>query len=226
MEKEATFMDKVKNGVGKFFKGVKNFVVKTGRKNSSNYYGRIENIGDFIVYEDHALISAVGMDDVTFTNANVISYSFVGLGKIMMNKATVQYKIVLDDNVVFPELVRQKNDVKNLTATIKVEKECSHLIGRGDIEYGKANRGLYAFENCDIYGYDDCFVIAVNLERRNGDKVEKYQESVLYPFSDIDCIGEEKNGLTIVRFNDGKSLRFAPIGEKAIQLIKELKERK
>ena len=41
-----------------------------------------------------------------------------------------------------------------------------------------------------------------------------------------DMIGEEKNGLTIVRFNDGKSLRFAPIGEKAIQLIKELKERK
>ena len=223
---EQGFVDKVKNGFVKFFKGVKNFVVKTGRKNSTNYYGRIENIGDFIVYNDHALISAVGMDDVTFTNENVISYSFAGLGKILMNKATVQYKIVLDDNVVFPELVAQKNDVKNLTATIKVEKDRSHLIGHGDMEYGKGNRGLSPLEACDVYGYEDCFVIALNLERRNGDKVEKYQESVLYPFADIAYIGEEKNGSCIVKFNDDKSLRFTPAGDKAAELIKKLKEGK
>ncbi len=222
---EQGFMDKVKNGFAKFFKGVKNFIVKTGRKNGTNYYGRIENIGDFIVYADHALISAVGMDDITFTNENVISYSFVGLGPILMKKATVQYKIMLDDNVVFPELVAQKNDVKNLTAFIKLEKERSHFVGHGDMGYGKGSHGLSPIEACDVYGYEDCFVIAFNLEKRNGDKIEKYQESVLYPFADIAYI-EENKGAYVVKFKDDKSLHFTPADEKATELIKQLKESK
>ena len=55
------FVDKAKNALGKFFKGVKSFFVKTGRVNSSNCYGVINHIGDLLVYDDHALISAVGM---------------------------------------------------------------------------------------------------------------------------------------------------------------------
>ena len=221
--KEEGFFDKVKKGFMKSVNGVKSFFVKTGRKNGSHYYGCIDGIGDFIVYDDHALISALGMDDVTFTKENVISYSFEGLGKIMMSKATVQYKIVLDDNVVFPELVRQKNDVKNLKAIIKLEKERSHLLGRGKIEYGPITRGLIPIESCDVYGYQDCFVIAVNLERMSGDKVQKYQEAVLYPFSDIKEM-IEKSGGYVVNFNDGKSLHLTAIGERSSATLKEIKE--
>ncbi len=216
------FMDKVKKALGKTFKGIKNFFVKTGRTNSANCYGVIENIGDFLVYDDHALISALGMDDVVFTAKNVVSYTFVGLGRIRRNKATVSYKIVLDDEVVFPEAVRQKNDVKNLTATIKVEKDRSHFLGKGDVEYGKGDR-VAPVEACDVYGYDDCFVIVVKLERRNGDKIEKYEESLLYPFGHISSIAEQRDKSFAVKFNDGKSLRFTTAGEKAYDIVRGLK---
>ena len=155
------FLDKVKNGTVKFFKGIKNFFVKTGRVNGTHCYGCIENIGDFLVYDDHALISALGMDDIVFTKENVLSYSFAGLGRIRKKKATVTYTIMLDDNVVFPDKVRQRNDVKNLNATIFIEKDCAQLLGRGLMEYGND-----IYEKCDVYKYPKCIVIVLNLKRK------------------------------------------------------------
>ncbi len=225
-QNEEKFIDKAKKGLVKFFNGVKSFIVKTGRKNSTNYYGRIENIGDFIVYDDHALISAVGMDDVVFTNNNVISYSFEGLGPIIMKKATVKYKIVLDDTVVFPEMVRQKNDVKNLNASILVEKERSYFLGQGQMEYGQGNRGLTPLENCDVYGYQNCFVIVLKLEKRVGDKVERYQESILYPFTDISAFEEKKGKLLTFNFKGEKIMQFTPKNEEAYEFVKKIVENK
>lgn len=222
-EKKEGFFDKVKNALIKFFKGVKNFFVKTGRVNGTHCYGVIEGIGDFLVYDDHALISAVGMDDVVFKKENVLSYGFDGLGRIRRNKATVKYSITLDDNVVFPEKVREKNDVKNLTATIFVEKDRAHFFGRGQVEYGQGNRGLSPFEECDVYLYSDCFVVAVKLERRNGDKVEKFQESVLYPFSNMTSFGEGAAKSFTARFKDGKSLSFTVVGDANYEIAKNIK---
>lgn len=218
------FMDKAKNGLVKFFKGVKNFFVKTGRVNSSNCYGCIDKIGDFLVYDDHALISAVGMDDIVFKRENVVNYSFAGLGKIRSKKATVSYKITLDDNVIFPEKVREKNDVKNITATIFVAKEVSHFLGSGDIEYGEGTRGLIPFEDCDVYGYNDCFVMAVKLKKMVGDKVENYQESLLYPYSNITYIKEENKRFT-VQFDGEKHMSFTPKNEEAYKFIQEIKDK-
>lgn len=225
-QNEEKFIDKAKKGFIKFFNGVKSFIVKTGRKNSTNYYGRIENIGDFIVYDDHALISAVGMDDVVFTNKNVLSYSFEGLGPIIMKKATVKYKIVLDDNVVFPELVRQKNDVKNLNASILAEKEKAHFLGNGQIEYGQGKSGLMPLETCDVYGYNDCFVIVLKLKKMVGDKVENYQESVLYPFADISAFEEKKGKLLDFNFKGERIMQFTPKNEEAYEFAKKIVETK
>ena len=218
-ENEEKFLDKVKKGFGKVFKGIKNFFVKTSIRNGSHYYGQINGIGELAVYDDHALIFALGMDDVVFTNENVVGYSFKGLGPIKAKKATVEYAITLDDNVVFPELVRQKNDVKNLTATIMIEKERSHLLGRGLIE-----DDLGRTQECDIYGYPKSIVIVLNLEKVNGDKVEKYQESVLYPSSHITGIAQGNGKSFAVEFNDGKKLQFTASKEEAYAIIKEMKE--
>lgn len=216
------FFERVKSGLVKFLSGVKNFFVKTGRVNGTHCYGCVEGIGDFLVYDDHALISAVGMDDVTFKNENVISYCFDGLGRIRRNKATVKYTITLDDTVIFSEKVREKNDVKNLTVTIFVEKDRAHFWGQGQVEYGQGTRGLHPLEECDIYGYQDCFVVAVKLERRNGDKVEKYQESVLYPFANIESIGEGAAKVFTVRFKDGKNLSFTAVNEAVYEKVKNI----
>ena len=220
---EEGFMDKVKNGFMKFIKGVKNFFKKTAIRNGKNYYGMINGIGELAVYDDHALIFAVGMDDIVFTKENVIGYGFRGLGPIRGKKATIEYAIVLDDNVMFPELVRQKNDVNNVIATIMIDKERSHLLGHGDVEYGSGNR-LSPLEKCDVYEYPDCFVIVLNLERRNGDKVEKYQESLLYPFSEVAYINKG-GSRTDVRFKDGKSLYFDAVSAKMDEIVKKIKEK-
>jgi hypothetical protein len=217
------FMTKVKNGLMKFIKGIKNFVVKTGRVNGTHCYGIIDNIGDLIVYDDHALISAVGMDDIVFTKENVLSYSFEGLGKIRRNKATLKYKIVLDDNVVFPEKVREKNDVKNLIALVNAEKDRSHYLGKGSIEYGKASRGLSPVVECDVYGFGDCLVVVVLLEKRVGEKVEKYQESLLYPLSKLSSIVEGKNKSFAIKFDDDKLLQVTPAGDSAYETLKNIK---
>lgn len=209
---EESFLTKVKNGFGKFFKGVKNFFVKTGRVNSSNCYGAIDGIGDLLVYEDHALISAVGMDDVTFTKENVIGYSFEGLGQIRKKKATVKYKIVLDDKVVFPEKVREKNDVKNLSAIINIDKERSHLVGHDPID------------DCDVYRYEKCFVIVFNLKRTVGEKVEKYQESALRPYAEILEIKEQKDRSFAVKFEGGKILFVVPVRPEDREFFEELKQ--
>lgn len=217
---EEGFMDKAKNGFMKFGKGVESFVVKTAIRNGQNHYGMVNGIGDFAVYDDHALIFALGMDDIVFTKENVITYSFRGLGRIRENKATVEYAIVLDDNVVFPELVRQKHDVNNVIATIMIDKDRSHLLGRGDIEYGGG------IEACDVYEYPDCFVIVLRLERRRGDAVEKYQESLLYPFSEVAYINEGGSRID-VRFKDGKSLHFDAYSTKTSvisDIVKKIKE--
>jgi hypothetical protein len=225
-EKKESFFEKVKNALIKFFKGVKNFFIKTGRVNGSHCYGIIQGIGDFLVYDDHALISAVGMDDVTFTKENVVSYYFDGLGNIRRNKATVKYKITLDDNVVFPEKVREKNDVKNITAVINVEKDSTHLWGRGTAEYGKSANKLSPIEECDVYGYGDCFVIVLKLERRNGDKIEKYQESMLYPFSDIKALYDGSTTPSgkpvVVEFKDGKTMSFTVRNETVYATVKSI----
>ncbi len=225
MEK-GNFIDKVKNGAIKFFKGVKNFIVKTGRVNGSNCYGIIDGIGDFLVYEDHALISAVGMDDVIIKKENVLEASFEGLGKIRRNKATVKYKLVLDDNVVFPEKVREKNDVKNLTAVIYMDKQRNNFLASGQMEHGEGQRGLTPVVDCDVYKYDDCLVIIFKLERRVGEKVERYQESALYPFKSIAEI-EEKSGKKFeVKFDDKKLLFFTTTTESAYNAALELKANK
>lgn len=210
------FMDKVKKVLVKIGSGIKSFVVKTGRANSTNHYGVIENIGDLLVYEDHALISALGMDDVVFTHENVVSYAFDGLGRIRRNKATVQYKIVLDDKVVFPEKVREKNDVQNLTATINIAKETAHLLGNGTM--------LGA--DCDVYGYPKCFVIVLNKERQNGDKIEKYQESLLYPYKDVIAIEDHEDKAFLIKFNDKDTVRmwFKPASEQKNQRVLEIRE--
>ena len=210
--KESGFFAKVKNGIVKFLKGVKNFFIKTGRVNSSNCYGIIEGIGDLLVYDDHALISAVGMDDITFTKDNVISYAFDGLGRIRRNKATVKYKIILNDNVVFPEKVREKNDVKNLSALINIEKDKGHFLGSG----------TFGLNNCFIYGYKDCLIIVLKLERRVGDKTEKYEESRLYPLSDIDLIQEKINKGFSITFNDKRNVYFTASSDFAYNYIKNL----
>ena len=220
---EEKFFDKVKAGFSKFFSGVKNFVVKTGRVNGTNNYGCIDGIGDFIVYEDHALISAVGMDDVVIKRENVVSYSFNGLGKIRKKKATVSYKITLDDNVVFPEKVREKNDVNNLTATIFVEKDRTHFLGNGGIESPKGKLGNVPLTDCNIYTYEECFVIAVNLEKMNGDKVEKYQESFLYPYTEVVDIAERESGKVVINLNNERLMSFLPKDDKARKFLEELK---
>ena len=224
--KEEKFMDKVKNGFAKFFKGVKNFIVKTGRVNSTNCYGCIDNIGDLIVYQDHALISAVGMDDVIFKRENVLSYSFAGLGKIRKDKATVKFNIALDDNVVFPEKVREKNDVNNITAIIYVEKLKSDLLGSGGIEYAEGKSGSIPLDDCDVYRYDDCFVIAVKLKKMVGDKVQNYQSSFLYPFKNITFIEERKNKSFTVQFDGNKLMNFTPKDDAAYNFVKELEASK
>ena len=225
------FFDKTKKGISKFFKGIKNFFVKTGRVNGTHCYGIIEGIGDFIVYDDHALISAVGMEDVVFKNENVITCCFEGLGKIRRkggtSKATVKYSIKLDDKVVFPQKVQEKNDVRNLVATIFAEKDREHFWGSGTMEYGQANRGLYPIEDCDVYGYDNCIVIVLKLQRVNGDKTEKYEESLLYPFANIKSIADDTakptNGKpVVVEFDDGKSLRFNVRSEAAYEKVKKI----
>ena len=220
------FFDKVKNALIKFFKGTKNFFVKTGRVNSDKCYGIIDNIGDFIVYDDHALISAVGMDDVVFTKENVLSYSFEGLGKIRRNKATVKYQITLDDNVVFPEKVREKNDVKNLTAVIFVAKDRAHFLGNGGIEYAEGKSGYIPLDDCEVYGYETCFVIAVKLKKQVGDKVENYQESLLYPYSSVTYIEEKENGKFTVQFEGNKLMSFTPKNDDAYKSMKELEASK
>jgi hypothetical protein len=220
---EEKFFDKVKAGFGKFVSGVKSFVVKTGRVNSTNNYGCIDGIGDLIVYEDHALISAVGMDDVVIKKENVVSYSFNGLGNIRKKRATVSYKLVLDDNVVFPEKVRERHDVKNLTATIFADKERNKLLGTGGIEYTKGKLGQVPLTNCDIYAYETCFIFAVKLERMNGDKVEKYEESILYPYTDIAAIAEKENGKVVINFKEERLMSFVPKDEKARTLVETLK---
>ena len=221
---EEKFFDKVKAGVGKFFGGIKSFIVKTGRVNGTNNYGCIDRIGDFIVYEDHALISAVGMDDVVIKKENVLSYSFNGLGNIRKNRATVSYTITLDDNVVFPEKVREKNDVKNLTATIFVDKDRAYFLTDGGIEYPKGKLGEVALTDCDIYTYEKCFVFAVKLEKMNGDKVQKYQESFLYPYSDVVYIKEKDDGRVVINLKDERLLVFRPKDEKAQKFLDKLKE--
>lgn len=220
---QESFLVKIKNALSKFFTGVKNFFIKTGRANSSNCYGIIDNIGDLLVYDDHALISAVGMNDIVFTNKNVLSYSFAGLGKIRRNRATVRYNITLDDNVVFPEKVREKNDVNNLTAIINIEKERSHLLGKGLI--GPDDPKNMRFDNCDIYGYDKCLVIVYNLEKKVGEKIEKYQESTLYPFEDIVEIVEKKDmDKTLnIRFNDRKKAVFTAKDTDAFNKVMSIK---
>lgn len=225
-ENKTGFMDKVKNVFSKVFKGIANFFIKTGRVNSSNCLGIIDNIGDLMVYEDHALISAVGMDDIRFTRENVLDYSFKGLGKIRKNKATVSYSIKLDDNVVFPEKVREKNDVNNVTAIVFVDREPSRLLGSGGIEHGKGKSGLIPLDDCDVYNYDDCFVIAVKLKKKVGEKIETYQESVLHPFSDITFIKEEKNKQFTVQFNGNKLLSFTTKNDDAYKFMKELQASK
>lgn len=205
---ETSFLEKVKNALIKFFKGLKNFIVKTGRVNGTHCYGVIDNIGDFLVYDDHALISAVGMDDVTFTSKNVISYSFEGLGKLRRNKVHVKYKITLDDDVVFPEKVRQKNDVKNLDALIDINMDSKHLLSR--------------FENYASYKYDDCIIIVFNLKRQVGNREEAYQEAISYSLPDILLISEGKGGSFIIKFKDKKEYVFSPVNEKAREVIKEL----
>ena len=204
--------EKKENFLVKFLKGVKNFFVKTGRVNGSNCYGIIEGIGDFLVYEDHALISAVGMDDVVFKRENVISSSFEGLGRIRRNKATVQYTIVLDDTVVFPEKVREKNDVKNLKATVDINKLAANKVGKGSFE---------AAADCDIYAFGPNLVIVMNLEKPNGDKVMKYQESVLYPNTDVEAWEEADGNKFRVKFNDGKRLSFVAKNETVFNEMKE-----
>lgn len=221
--KQESFIDKAKNALSKFFTGAKNFFIKTGRVNSSNCYGIIDNIGDFLVYDDHALISAVGMDDIVFTSKNVLSFSFEGLGKIRRNKATVKYLINLDNNVVFPEKVREKNDVNNLIAIINIEKEKSHFLGSGLIGSDETKK-MY-FDNCDIYGYDDCLIIVYKLEKKVGETTEKYQESVLYPFDNIvEVVQKEDMDKTLnVRFNDGKIAVFTAVNTTAFEKVMAIK---
>ena len=49
---------------------------------------------------------------------------------IKTNTATFKYVVELDDNVVFPEKVRQKNDVKNLTVHVIANKCKDHYLGK------------------------------------------------------------------------------------------------
>ena len=220
-EKEVGFFGKVKNGFVKFIKGLKNFFVKTARKNSSRCYGEIIGIGDFIVYDDHALISAVGMDDVVFTRKNVVSYCFDGLGPIDMDdhRATVKYKIKLDDNVVFPALVRQKNDVENLKAEIYVEKDKAHFLGSGK-SVGSGKDGL---RGCDFYGYSDCIVVVYRLIRIENNKEVRYQDSALIPFKNISQVKESKELVTVI-IDGGETLSFKPFDDGAKKWAEQVKE--
>ena len=162
------------------------------------------------------------MDDVVFTGKNVLGYSFEGLGEIRRKKATVKYKITLDDTVVFPEKVRERNDVKNLIAEIFVKKDSSYFLGNGGIEYGKGKSGLMPLDDCEVYGYKDCFVIAVKLKKQVGEKVENYQESLLLPYSSISFIKEKENGTFTVQFNENRLMSFKPGNDKAYEFMKNL----
>ena len=190
-EKKEGIFDKIKNTVTKVLKGTKEVAVKTARINSKDCYGFVLHIGYLLAYDDHALISSpnIGRDDVTFKKENVLSYGFAGLGDILHYKATVNYSLTLDNNVQFPKEVSEKYDVKNVTVAVYLEKLREHLIGNGSMEYGTkaCSNGVRPIENCDVYKFDNCLVLAFNLqERTGGDHVRTYQDSALYSFANIE----------------------------------------
>lgn len=213
-ENKAGFFDKVKAFFSKFFAGAKSFAVKTGRVNSANCYGVIDKIGDFLVYEDHALISAVGMDDVVFTRQNVLDYSFEGLGSIRRHKVYVKYHIVLDDNVVFPEKVAEKNDTKNLVALIAIAKEKDRFLGRGK------QKAI----DCDVYGYKGCLIMVWKVPTQVGEKVEIREEATLYPYDDVVTIEEKSDKTLVLELKDGKKVALTPKDNDAYELVKNIKE--
>ena len=227
-EKKESFFVKLKNGIAKFCKGVKNFFIKTGRVNSSNCIGMIEGIGDFLVYDDHALISAVGMDDITFTKENVVSTSFLGLGPIRRG-VTVKYKIVLDDNVVFPEKVREKNDVNNLTAVINIKNDKSSIfLGSGQASCDKSKDGLAAIADCDAYGYTNDIALAKKVKTLvNGEERTSYY-SAIYSFDEIKTVlapsSASADSKFTLSFNDGNSATIKAANDTAFAYLKSLEK--
>ena len=224
-EKKEGIFDKIKNAVNKFLKGTKEVAVKTARINSENCYGFVLFIGYLLAYDDHALISFIGRDDVIFKKENVLSYGFAGLGDVLHDKATVNYSLTLDDNVQFSKEVSEKYDVKNVTVAVYLKKLREHLIGSGSMEYGTkaCSNGLRPIEECDVYKFDNCLVLAFNLqEHTGGDHVRKYQDSALYSFSNIESIDESERNTFIVKFNNGKSLTFTAKNKAAYETVKSI----
>ena len=216
-EKEG-FLAKVKKSIKKFLNGTKEVAVKTARINSMNCYGFILFIGYLLVYEDHALVSFIGKEDVTFKKENVLSYGFAGLGDILHSKATVNYNLSFDDNVVFDEELRQKYDTKNVTIAVYADKFTDKLLGNGSMLHGNKN----TLEKCNVYQFPDCIVIVFNIEKQNGNSVTRYQESAMYPLADIQSLTETGNKSFSVTFKDGKTLTFAAKNETAYEAIKSL----
>ena len=219
------FFDNVKNMLNKILKGTKQMAVNTARINSDNCYGFMLHIGYLLAYDDHALISFVGRDDVILKKENVLSYNFAGLGDILHDKATVNYNLTLDDNVEFSKEVREKYDVKNVTVAVYLKKLRDHLIGSGSMEYGTkaCNNGLRPIENCDVYIFDNCLVLSFDLVKSTGgDNTRKYQDSALYSFSNIESIDECERNSFIVKFKNGKNLTFTAKNKAAYETIQSI----
>lgn len=216
-KKNEGFFTKLKNGFMKFFKGIKNFFIKTGRVNSSNCYGFVDGYGDFIVYTDHALFSAVGREDIVFTAKDVRSWSFEGIGKIRRKRATVKYSIEIDSKVLSPNSDCSSDSTQKVNALIFISKEISHLYGHGFVS---ATENFYS--KCDVYGYDSCLIIVLKLEKQVGDKIEKYEESLQYPLSDIKSIIEVENKDISIKLKDKKTVVFKPQNSKIIEELKKI----
>lgn len=71
--------------------------------------------------------------------------------------------------------------------------------------------------------YDDCFVIAINLVRKNGNNIKSFQESLLYEFSDVESIVEKRERSFEVNFKDGKYIKFTILNGKKYEKFKNTK---
>lgn len=167
-EKKNGFMDKIKAFFAKLGAGAKDAAVKTARRNSPKYIGNVIDIGNINVEQDHALIYAINMEDITFQSKNVVAAEFTGeFGRpVKAGKGTiptVRYDMRLDDNVVFPSTL--KADTSVLHIDVLITKDHAHYFGEGKYIDAKKN----VFEgSVYVYQYMTVFVWKRITDPSNG----------------------------------------------------------
>lgn len=209
-------MAKLKKIFGKILGGVKSFFIKAARTNSKNCYGSIAGIGNLLVYEDHALISALGMEDITFTRDNVKSYAFAGLGNFIGHSPTAKYIINVDDRIPFPDAVRERQNVSSLTAFVYLYMEKDHYVGNAEL----------GFDDCDIYDYTNSFIYVLNLKKFVNGKEEHYKESYYYSYDLIeDVIVQDTTYVIKIKDKTPTYLHFTPKSTSTKVFFETLKRR-